>query len=191
MTGEIVLVAGPPCAGKTTYVRDHAQPGDTVLDQDVLGPRHYQAALDDLLANPHGPDCLTRLSGEALVQAAVRAVTVAEQRRVQTGVDWLAADPEPDGEPAGDGCCPNCGCRLPGRAWVIRCLPGPTAREAFAEHIGASRTVLLQPDTDVLMARAGARPDPARHTAAVRSWLAREATDDRADDRPLTVQAWW
>lgn len=130
MTADIVLVAGPPCAGKTTYVADHAQPGDLVLDQDVIGPTAYDRALDQLVAEPRP-------------------------------------------------------------AWVIRCLPGPTAREAFAQRIGATRTVLLQPDTEVLIARAAARPEPARHTAAVRSWLAREASDERADDRPLVVQAWW
>lgn len=132
MTGEIVLVAGPPCAGKTTYIRDHAGPGDTVLDQDVLGPTGYQAALDDLLANPQ-----------------------------------------------------------PRRAWVIRCLPGPTRREAFARMIGATRTVLLLPELEVLLQRAGARPDPARHRAAVQAWLDRESADAGDARRPLTVQAWW
>ncbi|HYN37221.1 MAG TPA: AAA family ATPase [Actinomycetota bacterium] len=33
---EVVLVAGPPCSGKSTYVRDHARPGDLVLDWDRL-----------------------------------------------------------------------------------------------------------------------------------------------------------
>lgn len=32
-----ILVAGPPCAGKSTYVREHASPGALVLDQDVIG----------------------------------------------------------------------------------------------------------------------------------------------------------
>ena len=35
----VILVAGPPCAGKTTYVQQHAQPGDWILDQDELGQR--------------------------------------------------------------------------------------------------------------------------------------------------------
>ena len=30
----ITVVAGPPCAGKTTYVAAHRQPGDQVLDWD-------------------------------------------------------------------------------------------------------------------------------------------------------------
>ena len=33
---RVVLVAGPPCAGKTTYVREHIRSGDLVLDRDRL-----------------------------------------------------------------------------------------------------------------------------------------------------------
>lgn len=32
----VTVVSGPPCAGKTTYVRQHAAPGDLVLDFDAL-----------------------------------------------------------------------------------------------------------------------------------------------------------
>jgi predicted kinase len=34
--GEVVLVCGPPCAGKTTWVRQHAGPGDQVIDFDAI-----------------------------------------------------------------------------------------------------------------------------------------------------------
>lgn len=37
MARTVTLVAGPPCAGKTTYVAQHARPGDIVLDQDAIG----------------------------------------------------------------------------------------------------------------------------------------------------------
>jgi hypothetical protein len=30
------LVAGPPCAGKTAYVREHAELGDVILDADLI-----------------------------------------------------------------------------------------------------------------------------------------------------------
>lgn len=33
---EVVLVSGPPCSGKTTYVREHACPGDLIVDYDAL-----------------------------------------------------------------------------------------------------------------------------------------------------------
>ncbi|MFC3238240.1 HNH endonuclease, partial [Streptomyces nitrosporeus] len=32
----VTLVCGPPCSGKTTYVRDRAQGGDLVVDWDAL-----------------------------------------------------------------------------------------------------------------------------------------------------------
>lgn len=42
----VTLVAGPPCAGKTTYVTERAQPGDLVLDQDALGATEYNRQLE-------------------------------------------------------------------------------------------------------------------------------------------------
>lgn len=36
MKHRVTLVCGPPCAGKSTYVAEQANPGDTVLDIDVL-----------------------------------------------------------------------------------------------------------------------------------------------------------
>jgi hypothetical protein len=51
---EVILVAGPPCAGKTTYVAAHARPGDLVLDQDELGARVMQRAVVRVAAMPAG-----------------------------------------------------------------------------------------------------------------------------------------
>ncbi|WP_289008940.1 AAA family ATPase [uncultured Thermomonospora sp.] len=36
LRGEVVLVCGPPAAGKTTWVRKHARPGDLVIDFDEI-----------------------------------------------------------------------------------------------------------------------------------------------------------
>lgn len=37
MVNEVLtVVTGPPCSGKTTYVREHATPGDIVIDIDAL-----------------------------------------------------------------------------------------------------------------------------------------------------------
>lgn len=49
MTREVHLIVGPPCAGKTTYVTEHARPGDIVVDWDQLArkagsPRHHDHA---------------------------------------------------------------------------------------------------------------------------------------------------
>lgn len=32
----LIVVVGPPCGGKTTYARQHAQPGDIIVDWDAL-----------------------------------------------------------------------------------------------------------------------------------------------------------
>ncbi|AEL98244.1 terminase small subunit [Mycobacterium phage BigNuz] len=47
----LYLVTGPPASGKTTYVRQHAKPGDLTIDYDALasalthtdGPTHKHA----------------------------------------------------------------------------------------------------------------------------------------------------
>lgn len=33
---SVVVITGPPCSGKSTYVRTHAQPGDIVIDFDAM-----------------------------------------------------------------------------------------------------------------------------------------------------------
>lgn len=36
MASRIHVVTGPPCSGKSTHIRDHARPGDVVIDLDLL-----------------------------------------------------------------------------------------------------------------------------------------------------------
>jgi 5-methylcytosine-specific restriction protein A len=50
----VVLVTGPPCAGKSSYVREHARPGDLVLDQDELGAAGMTRALGQVTAMADG-----------------------------------------------------------------------------------------------------------------------------------------
>lgn len=130
---EVVLVSGPPCAGKTSHVAQHAQPGDVVLDQDALGPARFAEELEAL----PGRSCA--------------------------------------------------------RAWVIRCCPGPRARDAYALRIGATRRVHLRPPEHVLMIRASARTHPSTHRAAVREWIKREAEDriGAVSSPAPRVLAWW
>lgn len=114
---RVTLVCGPPCAGKSTYVAQHAKPGDVILDQDVIGARTMRQGL-----------------------ARVAAMT-------------------------------------DGTAWVIRCSPGPSQRDALARQIHATDVILLRPSEPELIARAAHRPNPRRHIQAVRDWLQREAED--------------
>lgn len=44
----IILVAGPPCAGKNHYVEQRRQDGDVVLDQDAMGAKAYNQAIAQL-----------------------------------------------------------------------------------------------------------------------------------------------
>ncbi|MBD2894779.1 hypothetical protein amrb99_37070 [Actinomadura sp. RB99] len=59
MPGDVILVCGPPAAGKSTWVKQHARPGDQILDFDqicrTLGshshhdhPRHVRAMAKDV-----------------------------------------------------------------------------------------------------------------------------------------------
>lgn len=38
-TTQVTIVCGPPCSGKSTYVRTHMQPGDLVVDYDDIARR--------------------------------------------------------------------------------------------------------------------------------------------------------
>lgn len=57
-SNHVTLVAGPPCAGKNTYVREQAQPGDVIVDYDEIMVRlsgqplhhHDEAHIETALA---------------------------------------------------------------------------------------------------------------------------------------------
>lgn len=67
---RVILVTGPPCAGKTSYVRDRAQPGDTVLDQDEIGARSMTEALRRL-GQHHGTVWVIRCAPGPSARAAL------------------------------------------------------------------------------------------------------------------------
>lgn len=67
------VITGPPCVGKSTWVRDHAQPGDIVIDLDRIAlaitaettPHHKYPA--------HIRKAAVMLRKQAVAQALVHA----------------------------------------------------------------------------------------------------------------------
>lgn len=68
------LVIGPPMAGKTTYVREHARPGDVTIDYDsltgVLSPENRNRRSD----YPEHINYVTRQTRIAAIDAAWKVV---------------------------------------------------------------------------------------------------------------------
>lgn len=83
---HITLVMGPPAAGKSTYVLEHARPGDLIVDYDAIAA--------SLGASSHA-------YGQAIHPAvnAARNAILRQLRRGETGATraWiLSANPEAD-----------------------------------------------------------------------------------------------
>ncbi len=73
------IVCGPPASGKTTYVRDSAKPGDTIIDLDQIS-----TAIDPAFKQWRGRD-------SALLAASLRARNnmIGDIGRAKTGKAWL------------------------------------------------------------------------------------------------------
>jgi hypothetical protein len=74
----VYLVAGPPCAGKSTYVRHRARPGDLVLDQDVIGARAMAAGMRRVAAMTDGTAWVIRCAPGPTRRAELAAELGAE-----------------------------------------------------------------------------------------------------------------
>lgn len=63
---DITVVTGPPCAGKTVYVKTHAQPNDVIIDFDEIA---------NVLGSPvtHGHDTAHVTVATAARRAAIDA----------------------------------------------------------------------------------------------------------------------
>ncbi len=70
----ITIVAGPPCAGKSTYIRERAKPGDVIIDLDPLS-RALTVGYDD---GHMVPDYLGHIAVGARNGAVRRAVRLRE-----------------------------------------------------------------------------------------------------------------
>jgi hypothetical protein len=69
MLRQVVLVAGPPCAGKSTYVAQRRQPGDIVLDQDAIGADAFKRGLARVGLMTEGRAWVIRCAPGALARA--------------------------------------------------------------------------------------------------------------------------
>lgn len=90
VAGRVVLVCGPPCAGKSTYVRAHAQHGDVVLDQDIVGAQAMRRALA-ALPPAQGTAWVIRSAPGAAKRAALAKQLHAEVVLLMPGVEELMA----------------------------------------------------------------------------------------------------
>lgn len=85
MSRRVVLVCGPPAAGKSTWVAEHAAPGDRVIDLDAICRRLGSK-------DPHQhPQTILEQARRA------RAAEEALVARMTAGTAWvLRTMPEPD-----------------------------------------------------------------------------------------------
>lgn len=83
----LTVVTGPPCSGKTTYVHEHAKPGDIIIDLDPIAE-----ALGSPDHHDH-PEPLRRVA-----QAARRAAIAEAIRQHRRGASvWIVeCDPTRD-----------------------------------------------------------------------------------------------
>lgn len=69
---NVTVVTGPPAAGKTTYVRQHAKPGDVIIDFD-----HLANALSGQDADNHDHpahiQAVTKAARQAALDAAIKS----------------------------------------------------------------------------------------------------------------------
>lgn len=85
----LTVVTGPPCSGKSTYVRERAAPGDIVVDYDLL------AQALTIGGTPYDPSDPVRWTAIAARAAAVRTAIVWHQRGYTA---WVIHTRIPHGE---------------------------------------------------------------------------------------------
>jgi predicted kinase len=87
----IVIVTGPPCSGKSTYISDNAKDGDIIIDMDRLA-----LALTVEGASPFEYGDKIRKVARAARAAAVKVALKGPQGERYLGVWIIHTDPAPD-----------------------------------------------------------------------------------------------
>lgn len=72
---RIVVVIGPPASGKTTWVREHAGPGDVVIDFDSIARALGTTPDADEYAHPQHVSWIARGARKAAIDRATRLAT--------------------------------------------------------------------------------------------------------------------
>lgn len=89
----IILVCGPPCAGKTTYAETRAESDDVVLDADALGHAAFNLAVENLrrLGTERTTYVIRCLPGEAQRRDFAEFIGADETVLLNPGPDELMA----------------------------------------------------------------------------------------------------
>ncbi|OCB46691.1 hypothetical protein A5721_10895 [Mycobacterium vulneris] len=83
----VFIVTGPPCAGKTTWVRENADPADVIVDMDAL-----VAAMTTADVSHTAPSSLIWRTAMAARDAAVRKVLDRQSRYVVENINGIETD---------------------------------------------------------------------------------------------------
>lgn len=87
----IQIVTGPPCGGKTTYVKERAKPNDVIIDMDVIA-----LALTTEGTEPYTYSDQVRRVAFRARQAAVSEALITAQGERYLNVYIIHTDPLPD-----------------------------------------------------------------------------------------------
>jgi len=75
----IRVITGPAASGKTTYVRENAQPGDYIIDMDYLAEAMWLRNTDELHDYPDELRMMARRARKAAVNAAIEIAQVSNR----------------------------------------------------------------------------------------------------------------
>lgn len=87
----ITIVTGPPCGGKSTYVRNGARPGDVIIDMDRIALALTLEGTDPFEYD----DRIRKVAREARAGAVKKSLQLAQGERYW-GVWIIHTDPSPN-----------------------------------------------------------------------------------------------